>query len=542
MRPVLIALCVAGVLASWLDYRHQAAGRGRALARVAEHGLDDRLPDLRTEVKRRYDPVLAELRVGLALLDSELDRSWLTELPEQQARAELERGPSRLADAAAIAETAWPRRASSWEAAMLLGGATYLQLYRGRDPRLIAESELWEEPLLAAHRLAPSQHGPIRFLAAAYLGNWSSLPRDQRLATTELLERAFRDAGTFELLIRDWLRVAPSRAQALALVPDRPWAWQILQQIFATSGDWELVIRARQTWYGTLAADLDRSFDRVRIQLSGGDRVRARQRLLYLLPRIPMTLDFVPRLVLLLELLPAGPVGANAAQTFGDWLAWSFELCGIGECPIDGPIMNRLARLAADPPAYQRAAAFLLDGDLARADLLERRFGESRDEGWSMYRLFKARQLTSDGRTSLASSSLELVPSAWRTRPQYWTTLRSIAAAENDNEGSATAERSLERLRRTRWEARAWQRVENDFHLDLLPRIEGSGLSVALENRSSTGAVLEVYWNGRLVGMERVSRSRETLALEQPVSTELHRLTIRLHAGSGVRPTDVELL
>lgn len=541
-RLILVGACAAAMIAVWLDFRHYAAGRDRALERIEQHRLDERFPQLRAEVGRRYDPVDAELRVALALLNNELDRSWMAQLGEEQARLELERGPARLAEAAAIARSSWPRRAASWQAAMVLGGATYLQLYRGRDPRLLAESELWERPLLAAHWLAPSETGPVRFLAAAYLGNWSSLTGDQRSATIELLGRAFLDRTTYRLLIRDWLRVAPSRSAALALVPERPWAWEILQDVFATAGDWEQVVSAREKWYETLESDLDRSLAEIRLQVRGGEHQRSRRRLLNLLPSIPRSLDFAPRLVAVLELLPPGPVGSGSAEAFAGWLEWAFGLCLIRDCPFETAVTARLARLAGDLPPDQRALAFVIAGDLPRAELLERRFGQTRDRRWGGYHLLKAEHLLELGRPELAAASLDLLPPTWRKRPRYWSARRGVALAEENGVAATSAEESLEALRRTSWNARDWERDERDMYLTLLPIAEASGLSMLIESSSRRGAVLEIFWDGRLVGVRRIARSGTELELDLPITSSTHRLALRVHSGDAVRPGEVRLL
>jgi hypothetical protein len=180
-----------------LDYRHYSGAQQRAAELSREHALAERRPELAAEVRRHYDPVFAELRVARALLDDELDRSWLSELPADRQRREAELGVERLRLAGELAQRGWPRRPSSWEAALVLGGATYLELYRTHDPRLLASAELWEQPLLAAKRLGPAQTGPVRFLAAAYIGNWASLSDAQKDQASALLAQGFEDPRTY---------------------------------------------------------------------------------------------------------------------------------------------------------------------------------------------------------------------------------------------------------------------------------------------------------------------------------------------------------
>ncbi len=541
-RPLVIALCSAGIVLAWLDHQSYAAGQARARERIDRYSLGERYPELDAEIRRRYDPVAADLKVAQALLNDELDRSWIGRLPEERARLELERSATRLEEAAAIGREAWPLRPASWQAPMVLGGATYLSRFRDRDPRFLADREGWEQPLSAALDLAPAQTGPTRFLAAAYLGNWASLDAERRATTVDLLGRAFEDRQTFQLLIRDWLRVAPSRSRALEVIPERPWAWQILQQHFSTANDWELYVRARRRWYETLATDLDLALDEVARQLDGGEQRQARSRLLTLAQGIPRSVDFVPSLRRIIELLPPGPVGSPSAETFAGWLDWSFDLCLRDKCPFDAAATSRLARLAGDLPADQRALAALIAGDLPRAELIERRFATGPHEDWAPYHLLKAEHQTRAHRLEAAESSLANVVSSWRERPRYWIAVHALAAAGDDSERLARTESELERLRRTSWAASAWTRREDGFELEIWPSTAAAGLSLEITGAAPGGSVAEIFLNGKLLEIHRTARSSGIVRIEAPIPSGVSRLAVRFQTGGSVHPGAVQLL
>ncbi len=541
-RALAIAIGAVGVLLAGADYQSYADVQTWARTEMVHQGLDTRHAELAGEVRRRYDPVHARLRIAQALLNDELDRRWLAGLTEEEIATELERGPARLRAASEIAREAWPARAASWQAAMILGGSTYLDRFRSNDPRFLAERDAWEKPLRAALELAPAERGPLRFLASAYIGNWASLDREERQATTELVARAFEERRTYELLVRDWLRVASSRSQALATVPARPWAWRVLEQHFTELGDWELFVEARRRWYETLAVDIVRELDEVELLLTGGEVRDARSRLLHLLERIPHSGDYAPQVERLLNLLPAGPVGAGTAATFEAWLAWAFEHCVREACPLSPESISRLARLTTDLAPESRALAALAAGDFPRAELIERRYSTHANETWAGYHLLKAELLLRLDRLADADASLAQLSSAFRTEPRYWLAERDLATALDEEGRHDLADLRLGELADSRWSEAAWERTEGRYRLELLPTRAADGISIEVVGAAAGGSVVEVYLDGRLLDIRRSSRSRAIYRFDQPLSPELHQLSLRFHTGGSVRPGDVELL
>lgn len=541
-RALPVVACGALIFLAILDFVRFANGQARALDLAQEHGLSERHPELASEVGRHYDPIFAELRVARALLNDELDRSWMSGMPAAQQRLEAERGLTRLRDARALAEASWPRRPSSWEAALVQGGAAYLELYRTRDSRLIAGSEMWERPLLAAHRLGPSQTGPVRFLAAAYLGNWSSLAAEQRRTAAALVAQGFRDRRTFLLLIRDWLRVAPTRRQALEPIPDQPWAWETLMRIFAAAGDHEWEVAARRRWHDSLEADQERVLADARTALIRGEKRRARHLLLTLLERLPRSLGFAPTMGELLEILPPGPTGGEHAAAFADWLDWALELCVLKECPFEERASSRLALLSGDLLPATRALAFLAAGDLPQAQLVQRRFAQTAIDAWVPYFLLKAEVLARSGRFEDAVQSLAALPASSRDQPRFWIAQREIARLAADSTGEAESALALSGLSRSTWSLTDWRRTASTARLEVLPETEASGLTIEVVDAEPGGAIFDVLWDGRLVAIRRTTGPEARFEIELPVEAGLHYLDIVFHSGGSARPGTVSIL
>lgn len=533
------AACLGLGLAATLDFARWRSGHRLAERLVADYGLAARHPGIERQVGRRYDPLQARLRVALTLLDEELDRGWLAELAAAEQRRELDRGPGRLRLAGQIARQTWPRRPASWRAALIAGGTTYLELARTGDPRLLAEAPLWEAPLLAARSLAPAQTAPVRFLAAAYLGNWSSLSPERRTAAVELLRDAFRERSTLRLLVAEWLRVAPSLGQALAVIPAEPWAWQELEQTFARRGDWERAAEARRRGYQALAASVETALAAADRQLAGGEPRRARTLLLSLSRQLPVDRGFAPAMQRLLERLPPGPVAEPFRETFADWLDWSLDRCLFGTCPLSPAAIDRLAYLAGPLQPARAALAALAAGDLARAELTERRGATSTDD-WAPYRLLKAEALAARGEVDNAARTLADVPAHWRSTPRFWLARRRLAELAGDLEAAAAVDRELARLRRSAWSEPDWRWREDGVRLELLPEGPSAGLEIEVREAPPAGAVVEILWDGALIEVLAV-RAGERIAVAQTVSPDLHLLELIAPRGPSVRPGRVTL-
>ncbi len=235
-RLTLATLALGVCIFALSDYRTRQSARA-TLDIDLEAALAGRFPELRAELRAEVDPSWARIWLARALLADQLDRRHLQKLPLEERTAELRKGPANLALAKSIAGDCWSRHPARWQAAHVFGAATYLGSSRSRDSRLTSERSRWEQPLLAADALGAGEAEPARFLAAGYLGAWSTLNDDERDRATNILRKAFTDPDTFNLLAERWLRVAPSWEIAVSLVPDTSKAWARLAKIFKQRQD-----------------------------------------------------------------------------------------------------------------------------------------------------------------------------------------------------------------------------------------------------------------------------------------------------------------
>ena len=475
-RAVLAAVAAALALAALERHRDWTAAERRLAATIAELGdagarEHGGLPaTLAADAGREGDRARGRIVVARAALAAELDPRRLEGLAPGELDAEREASARRLARVADLAAAALAERPAAWDAAMILGAATYLGWSQGRDPRLFTAHRAWEAPLEAALALAPGKRDAARFLTAAYLEVWPALSVAKRRRAEALLAAAFRDRDTLRLLAGAWLEVAPDRRAALAPVPDEPDAWEHLADLYARRRDWEgleeVSARRSRALGRRLAADLAAAEER----LANGDPAGARGLFLGVAGRAEPGLAHADLLRRAIELCPPGPVDAGTATLLGRHLDWVLDRCAVADCPLPPRALGRLARLCRDLPPEREALAALAAGDAERAERLERRAESQWSEAWAPYLVAKARWLAGRGRTDEAATALARVHRAWQGRPSFRLARVEVARAAGDAAGEATAEGELERLVAEAWPATAWTWRRGRARLEVLDR------------------------------------------------------------------------
>ena len=183
------------------------------------------------ELEHEPDTERVELRAARASLAAELDPARHSDLaPAEEARQRAE-AATRLAETASLAAGAFAERPAAWEAAMVMGAATYLSWSLAHDPRLFTAAPAWERPLETAIALAPGRTEASRLLAGSYLEIWPALSSAKRERGRQLLASVFSDPQAFAGLIGPWLATAASREEAFAVIPATPEAWAKLQRL-----------------------------------------------------------------------------------------------------------------------------------------------------------------------------------------------------------------------------------------------------------------------------------------------------------------------
>lgn len=529
----LVLILLAGVRYGGLRAEQQAQ-----TARLEGIGipLD---PRVGRELAREPEPEGVRLRAARAVLAGEMKHAASLSPATPEQREEMLAGSRRLAGAAQEAGEVLERRPGSWEAAMVLGAATYLSRSLAHDSTLFTSASDWEEPLQAARRMAPSKREPIRFLAAAYLEIWPALSKPKRELTRELVAQMFRDPEDLRLLLHPWL-AAVDRREAFSVIPPDPQAWEEVQRFYAGRGDWQAFSEARRRWDHALWTRLHERLAEADALLARGDVRDARALYLEVAEQTRLDVRYRDLLATALTRCPPGPVGPETAKQLTSRLDWAVERCLLADCPLQPPALKRLANLAGDQAPPQEALAFLVAGDLQRATLLERRSKTLWSEAWAPYLIVKARVMTERRRIAEAQEALDLVHHSWWRRPTYWQARLDFARASGRPAEAAKAEMELRGFRRRAWAATDWAWQEGRARLEILAEGAARGIEMGLAEVPQAGTVVELRLDSATLGIFPVE-PEGSLALNLPLRPGFHVFELESVGGGRVLPGAVRL-
>jgi hypothetical protein len=430
-------------------------------------------------------------------------------------------------------------RASAWQAAMILGGATY-RLWSSRgDPRVFSQHKVWEGPLLTAARLAPGEDEPLRFLAVAWLEVWPTLTTAERNDALINLRRAFQDPETFARCAEPWLSAAPDRAEAFALVPDDSRAWSLLESLYAGKTEWDGFCATRRRRDQALERELQRRVVEAGEHLRGGDPSGARSLAMGVVAMAPVELRFRDSVEAALALCPPGPVSSR--EPVRRWLTWVGEGFVRGQTRLSPGAVARLAASAGELQASEAALAELAAGDLVQAEVIERRNEALKTETWAPYWLAKGRVLARQHRAGEAAAVLARVHRSWRAAVPVVEARLAVAQASGDAAEIAAAHAELAAVAAASWPATAWQWRGPVARLDLLGAADAPGLAVSLDVVPTAGAVVQVSLDGATVALAPVSPDAR-LEVTTHVARGPHLLEVWTLSGGRVVPGQVELI
>ena len=539
VRGVVAILAVAVVGLS-VKQAIEARARHRDIEKLlAETGLATRQPETARLAATDPDPVRARLAVARALLAEAFDYRSFEALPPRDAAEAAARVNERLELAREIAAEALAARPGAWQAAMILGGATYRVWSSRGDRRVFSERSAWEEPLLAAARLAPGEAEPWRFLAVAWLEVWPTFTGVERREALAVLPRAFQDPETFARCAELWLSAAPDRAQAFSLVPDRSDTWSLLEGLYAGRGDWDGFCAARLRRDDALLRELRQRVAEAGQRLRGGDRSGARSLAVSVVDSAPIELRFADPVDGAIGICPPGTVGSQ--ETARRWIAWVADGSVRGHERLSARAVARLAASAGALPPQEEALAALSAGDLVEAERLERRNAAPATEAWAPYWIAKARVLAGERRVGDAALALAKVQRDSRASVPGVEANLAVTQAGGDAAQIAVARGELAALAATSWAATTWQWRSSMARLDVLAGTDAPGFVVGLDVVPASGAVVQVALDGATALVAPV-RTGATLSVASPVSSGAHLLEIRTLAGGQVVPGQVELI
>ncbi|MCP4655647.1 MAG: hypothetical protein GY856_09535 [bacterium] len=534
VRLCLIGLCLLLSLAAFDGFRDWQVNRVELVALLRDSGLDVRNEAVIDRVQRERTPHHAKMLAARALV-----YDVLTDVPATAAAGDSP--ADRLPAVRKLARQVLGTQPNSWQAAMLLGAATYLERSLNRDRRLVTAAAEWEEPLLRAVREAPGRDEPRRFLVAAYLEVWPYLSPEKKDFARRLLRESFaEDPHAFRRLVPAWLEVAEDVDDAFAPIPERPDAWLYLEYTYAERREWDRFCLAHRRRLNSLMRQLEERLDEAAERLRLGDFYHGRSLLLRVISTAPRDLRFAPIVTRALERYPAGLHGLASTERLRGWLRWALELSTVSLNPLPPRIVGRLAGAAGrlDPP--EAALAALIAGEIHHAERLERLTDTLTIEAWAPYLIAKSQWLLERDQPAQAAATLELVDRASRKRMAFWLASERLARARGELVDLAEAQRRLASFRSREWPALVWQWRGNRTLLWLLPEAPAAGLAVGLNDVPPTGAVVELRWDGRTVALQPVYADQD-LELRLDVDTRPHLLELRMLAGGQVYPGRVRL-
>lgn len=537
-RAAASLLALALAVAAILQVIRWRENRDRLLETLATSGTATAAVE--REVRREITPHQAQLDAARALVFHLLEAPPVESMPPAEREAALEARRASLAEARALARAGLRAQPNSWQAAMLIGAATYIDWSLERDPRLFTESETWHAPLRKALREAPAQDEPRRLLASAYLELWPVLAPERKDFARDLLRRLFaEDPQAFDRLGPIWFEVAGDVDEALALVPSTPRAWEQVQATFAARHQHHLFVRARGRYLDSLEAALEAELEDGLTRLRLGDEFHSRTRFARVIAGAPTDLRFAPLVNEALAHYPPGLQPGGTGTAMQRWLRWSLELSEIWVYPLEPSNLSRLVTATGTAATADAALAALLGGELALAERLERM--ERRTLAWAPYLLAKAAWLLDRQRFDEAGKALDQVdPAVWSSAHYRLLQLR-LARARGDRLASLRAEEEVARFRDDAWEARDWRERGGDRFLELLPSTPGTGLVIEVGDAAANGAAISLGVDGATV-RELVAHRGNRIRLAVELSTDRpHRLRWRTLAGQA-QPGAVRLL
>jgi len=505
---------------------------------LASTGLDHRQPELAIAIQQEPDSARARLAVARALVNEALDMSSFLNLPPRQAALEAGRIGERLELAERLALAAQRERLAAWQAPMLVGAARYLAWSRQGDPRLITARSSWEKPLFDAVAAAPTEAEPIRFLAATRIELWPILEASDRAAASEVLRLAFRDEATSRLFLPTWLRVAGSTEEALAVLPGRSETWAAVARTLAAERDWVAYIEVHRHQDRLRRRELEGQVRAIGERLAGGDVVTARRMATAVIAAAPLDTDGAELVAKVVGMLPAAALSTERAGRA--WVRWAGERQVRGQRGLSPQVVARLLGWAGDLPPPELALARLAAGDLAGAELVERRSEETNLEAWGPYFIAKARLLATMGDIAAARQSLAQTHRTTRKRPAYLHA--AVAVAERQGAGAALAARAaVDEAAGERWPATAWVWDGARAELEIQLATAVSGLVISIDLAPAAGAVAAIRVDDTPAELV-LAVAGTRVELQRPLNAGLHVISVGTATAGRVIPGEVRVI
>ena len=429
-----------------------------------------------------------------------------------------------------------------WQAAMLLGTATYLDWSLARDRRLFTGAAAWEKPLRRAIELAPGHLEPKRLLATAYLEVWYALSPAKKTLARDVLREVFRaDQRAYRALLPTFVAVTPDFEEIFAVIPSEPNAWLDLEKIYGDRRAFGALAAARERRLVALEQRIEERYAEAAERIRLGDFFRSRSLLLKNVAEAPPSARFAPHVARALELYPPGLHGLSAGEPLRGWLDWLLDLDRLGLHPIEPKLVDRLLDAVGEIDPAIGAHAALVAGDLHQAERYSRLSDAPQVEAWGPYLIARAKQEIDRGNYAEARQSLDMVYFGTQRQAPYLLARLELAKALGDAGGISLAQAELARQQNREWGPLDWQTVGKRRRLELLPARPARGLIIQIEEAPDWGSVVDVLLDGRSLGPVLVQTGR-SFRLDVPIEARLHLLEIEPLVVAGVVPASVRLV
>ncbi|MCG8457126.1 MAG: hypothetical protein MI919_12670, partial [Holophagales bacterium] len=515
---IAVALALLSLFAA-TDWAHN---RQELLDLLGSSGVTTAHPHVARNASREPTPHQARLLAARALVYHVISLHSL-----DTSAAEREAVAGQLPEAATLARRALEQQPNSWQAAMILGMATYLERSLSRDRRLYTASRAWEAPLEKAVRDGAGYPEPRRLLASVYLESWHALSAEKRELTKGLLKQVFEDdLRAFEALAPAWLGLGLDTEVTFSVLPDVPGLWESVKRACADAEQWQRYRLAHARYLDALKKSLEARRAEAVERLRLGDFFRARSRMLEVIVKAPPSGRFAPLVTQALETYPPGLHGLSATDLLEEWLDWALELDRVGVRLLSPVAVARLLDAVGEIDAPKAAAVALLAEDRYQAERFAKLAQPLTMVSWSPYLLARSKALLEAGDLEGTRNVLSMVSATERDDVPFLLLRARVADALGDVAAGAIAEEKLEAERRRSWTALDWRWRRGRPVLELLADGAAGGFEVEIVSGHRPGAVVEIGVDGQAVDL-RVVHPGERVRVRAPIEAGPHQITVR---------------
>ncbi len=520
--PALVLLLVALAWFGWWTLEKK-----ELLALLEDHPPTVRLAEVHRRIRVEGDPLNSRIVLARALLDGELDASYLADLPPDRQEQAAARSLENIQIARTLAQEILEHRPDSWIAHMVLGGSVFLERWRTGDNALFREREDWEKPLTRARELAPAREDPVRWLAMAYLLTWDDAGEASAPQVEEVLVRAFRDPLTLKRLLPAWLSLEKDLQKAYRMLPPQANTWQTVSQFWEVAGRFDHQAEAEKRRRQALARESEIHHEEAAARLSGGDLKGARELYLKITTQLVPSMEHQAAFSKAVLNSPPGIASQPTQKAHGNWLTWARPLLTLGQTPLNPTVIARLIPQSGRLKPAEKAFFALASGDEAVADRYVRGAPDLWSEAWVPYYQLKAQRVIGKEDEETLRNTLQTAHRSIRQTLGYRLLQHKNDPSIWDN--------------RTRFPATGWRWRGSTAFQEIPLSYDATSLTLEfLEGTLGNGALVEIQWDGQTLALAGLT-TLAPLSLDLQAAPGDHLITFNYLRGDSVRPGELTI-